>query len=186
MMVPGFCAYFESCAALGINITGVPMTPHTQTEGPISSGDWKLDPDVLRKHLTNDTKMLILNTPQAPLGKMFTVEELESIATVVKEFPNLMVLSDEVYEYIKFDGHQHNRIANVDGMFERTVSLFSAGKTFSCTGWRLGYAIAPANLVKPMVDMHCTVNFSTTTPLQKATALAMDKAVETDYFTFVS
>ena len=104
-MVPGFCAYFESCAALGIKINGVPMTPHTQTEGPISAGDWKLDPDVLRKHLTNDTKMLILNTPQAPLGKMFTVEELESIAAVVREFPNLMILSDEVYEYIKFDGH---------------------------------------------------------------------------------
>ena len=63
MMVPGFCSYFESCAALGININGVPMTPHKATDGPISAGDWKLDPEILRKHLSHKTKMLIINTP---------------------------------------------------------------------------------------------------------------------------
>lgn len=165
MMVPGFCAYFESAAALGINITGVPMTPPSSSSGPQSAGDWKLDAEVLRKHLTPTTKMLILNTPQAPLGKMFSMEELEEIAAVVRDFPNLLVLSDEVYEYIKFDGVEHARIANCEGMFDRTISLFSAGKTFSCTGWRLGYALTSPALAKPLADMHCVVNFATTTPL---------------------
>jgi len=96
---------------------------------------------------------------------MFSQEELESIASVVRDFPDLLVLSDEVYEYIKFDGAEHARFANCDGMFERTISLFSAGKTFSCTGWRIGYALTSPALAKPLTDMHCVVNFSTTTPL---------------------
>lgn len=141
------------------------MTPPSNTEGAQSAGDWKLCPDSLRKHLKPETKMLILNTPQAPLGKMFSMEELEEIAQVVREFPNLIVLSDEVYEYIKFDGVEHARFANIEGMFDRTISLFSAGKTFSCTGWRLGYALTSPALAAPLAAMHCVVNFSTTTPL---------------------
>jgi aspartate/methionine/tyrosine aminotransferase len=129
--------------------------------------------------------MLILNTPQAPLGKMFSMEELEEIASVVRDFPNLLVLSDEVYEYIKFDGVEHARIANCEGMWDRTISLFSAGKTFSCTGWRIGYMLSPPELAKPMADMHCVVNFATTTPLQKATAIAFGKAKDEGYFTWV-
>jgi len=136
----------------------------------------------LRETLTTNTKFLLLNTPSSPLGKVFSKEELEGIAGVVREFPNLMVLSDEVYEHMVFEGLQHEHFASLEGMFDRTVTLFSVGKTFSCTGWRLGYAIGPAHMINPIKALHAAVNFSTATPFQKATARAFTHADRTGYF----
>jgi aspartate/methionine/tyrosine aminotransferase len=111
---------------------------------------------------------------------------LQGIAEVVDDFPHLVVLSDEVYEHMTFDGKKQVHIARCSGMWERTISLFSVGKTFSCTGWRIGYAIGPASLLDSMKVLHSVINFSTSTPLQKATTLAFGYAEKTNYFQWLS
>ena len=124
----------------------------------------------------------MLNTPSSPLGKVYTKEELEAVAEVVARHPNLIVLADEVYEAAVFDGKEHHRFASLPGMFERTISLFSAGKTFSCTGWRVGYAIAPKELTAPMLALHAAINFCVSVPLQLACTKAFAHADEEGYF----
>jgi aspartate/methionine/tyrosine aminotransferase len=177
IITPAFDAYFKSASILGLHVKSVPVTP---TKFPPQRGeDLQLCLQALRETLTPQTKFLLLNTPSSPLGKVFSKEELEEIAGVVREFPNLMVLSDEVYEHMVFEGLRHEHFASLDGMFDRTVTLFSVGKTFSCTGWRLGYAIGPSHMIHPIKALHAAVNFSTATPLQKATARAFTHADET-------
>jgi aspartate/methionine/tyrosine aminotransferase len=141
-----------------------------------------LDLDELDDALNERTKLLVLNTPHNPTGKVFSREELEGIARVVKKYPRLLVLSDEVYESMVYDGLEHHHIGSVEGMFERTISVFSIGKTFSATGWRVGYAVGPEPLIAPLVRVHQASNFSTPTPLQIASAIAFDKAAEFGYF----
>jgi branched-chain amino acid aminotransferase len=119
------------------------------------------------------TQMLVLNTPHNPTGKVFSREELIGISEVVMRYPNVTVLSDEVYEFMTFDGIQHERIATVPGMWERTLSVYSAGKTFSATGWRVGYVVGPQPLITPLVRVHQASNFCTPSALQIAIAIAL-------------
>src|SRR5690606_19418619 len=101
--------------------------------------DWTFDPDELRAAVGPRTKLFLLNTPHNPTGKVFTADELGLIAEVCREH-DVLVLSDEVYDRIIFDGHQHRPIALQPGMWERTLTINSTGKTFSMTGWKIGYA----------------------------------------------
>lgn len=114
---------------------------------------------------------------------MFSKEELSEIAKVVEKYPDLIVVSDEVYEYMMFDGLKHERFALMDNMFERTVSLFSAGKTFSCTGWRIGYCIGPQHLIEPLIDTQGSVAFCAATPLELAIAESFKLGQKNGYFT---
>ena len=107
-----------------------------------SAAEWTLDRDELAAAFSPRTKLLILNTPLNPLGKVFSRAELTEIAELAQEH-NITVLSDEVYEWMVYAPAQHVRIATLPGMWERTVTLGSAGKTFSVTGWKIGWAIAP-------------------------------------------
>jgi len=124
----------------------------------------------------------MLNTPSSPLGKVFSREEMIGISKIVQRHPKLLVMADEVYERNVFDGAEHVHFASLPGMFERTITLFSAGKTFSCTGWRVGYIVAPAPLAAPMLASHAAMNFCVPTPLQKATCTAFARAQEEGYF----
>jgi aspartate/methionine/tyrosine aminotransferase len=131
------------------------------------------------------TKLLILNTPLNPLGKVFGRDELQQIAGLVIEH-NITVLSDEVYEWMIYPGAgrpvEHVRMATLPGMWERTVTLGSAGKTFSVTGWKIGWAIAPPRLAQAILMAHQWIPFAVATPLQEAVAVALEEAGERGYF----
>ena len=107
--------------------------------------DWSFDRDELRAAITERTRVLLLNTPHNPTGKVFTRDEIEFIAELAQEH-DLVVLSDEVYDRILYHGACHIPIATLPGMWERTLTINSTGKTFSMTGWKIGYAIGPAPL----------------------------------------
>jgi kynurenine aminotransferase len=121
LLEPYFDQYFASIAFQGAIPTYVPLTPPTDT-----NPQWTLDMDLFRKAFTPKTKVLILNTPHNPVGKVFTREELQAIAEVCIEH-NVIVLSDEVYDCMLYDGREHVRIASLPGMWERTLTVGSAG-----------------------------------------------------------
>lgn len=186
---PYFDVYRKSADLLGIATVGVPLrlAARASRDGDDgsrrrSAGDFKLDLAELDAAVTPRTRLLVLNTPHNPTGKVFSRDELEGIAGVVRRHPQLLVLSDEVYEFMCFDGLQHHRFATLEGMWERTISLFSAGKSFSCTGWRVGYSIGPAALVQPLQQTQGTISFCSPTPLQVAVAVALRRAEEEGYF----
>jgi aminotransferase len=103
---------------------------------------WTFDPDELSAAFNNRTKAIILNTPNNPTGKVFTREELERIAALCRTW-DVVAISDEIYEHIIYDGHRHVPIAAVEGMADRTVTINSLSKTYSVTGWRVGWTISP-------------------------------------------
>ncbi|XP_075146502.1 kynurenine aminotransferase [Haematobia irritans] len=146
----------------------IPLKPK-KTEGTISSADWVLDEEELKKMFTNKTKMIILNTPHNPIGKIFNRNELNLIADLCKKW-NVLCLSDEVYEWMVFDGNEHIRICTLPDMWERTITIGSAGKTFSVTGWKTGWAYGPANLIRNLQMVHQNSVYTCPTPLQEAVA----------------
>lgn len=133
-----------------------------------TSADWNLDLSELEANITPKTKMLILNTPHNPIGKVFSRAELESLSDVCKKH-DLIVLSDEVYEHLVIDG-EHVRIASLPGMWERTITVGSAGKTFSVTGWKLGWSYGPEKLMRFVQLYHQNCIYTCATPLQEAVA----------------
>jgi len=123
----------------------------------------------------------MLNTPHNPTGKVFTRAELELIAELCIEHDTL-VLADEVYDQLVFDGAVHLPIATLPGMWERTLTVNSTGKTFSLTGWKIGYAVGPAWLNDALRAAHQWITFSTATPLQVAAAAALEGAEAHGYY----
>ncbi len=138
-----------------------------------SSADWVLDVDELEKTFNNKTKMFILNNPNNPLGKVFTADELKKIAELCIKY-NVLCISDEVYEWMTYDGNEFIRMCTLDGMWDRTITIGSAGKTFSVTGWKIGWAYAPANLIVNMQMVHQNSVFTVSTPSQEALAIAFE------------
>jgi N-succinyldiaminopimelate aminotransferase len=134
--------------------------------------DFALDEDALRALVNERTQMIVLNTPMNPTGKVFTREELEIIAGVCIEH-DLVVLTDEVYEHLVFDDAVHIPLAGLPGMRERTLTLSSAGKTYSFTGWKIGWATGPKGLVDGAQAAHQFLNYTIATPLQTAVAYAL-------------
>ena len=142
---------------------------------------WSFDVDALRGRVTDRTRVLLLNTPHNPTGKVFTLAELRAIAELAIE-RDLVVLSDEVYDRILYDDAEHVPIATLPGMFERTLTINSTGKTFGMTGWKIGYAIGPAGLNAALRAVHQYVTFASATPFQDAMAVAMEEADERGYY----
>lgn len=134
---------------------------------------WWFDSDELAAAFGPRTRLLVLNTPHNPTGKVFTAAELERIAELCQRH-DVLVLADEVYEHLVFGPARHLRIACLPGMFERTVTVSSAGKSFSFTGWKIGWAIAPPNLRDAVQRAHQFVTFATAAPLQTAVAVALE------------
>ena len=129
--------------------------------------DFKVDFEKLEALINEKTRMIILNTPHNPSGKIFTRAELETLAKIAVKH-DLIVISDEVYEHITFDGEKHIPTASIEGMFERTVTISSTGKTFSMTGWKIGTVCAPAPICAAVRTAHQYVIFAVATPLQHA------------------
>uniref|UniRef100_A0A6Q2WTE5 Kynurenine--oxoglutarate transaminase 3 n=1 Tax=Esox lucius TaxID=8010 RepID=A0A6Q2WTE5_ESOLU len=135
----------------------------------VSSADWVLDPAELASKFTSKTKAIIINTPNNPIGKIFTRDELQMIADLCIKHDTLCI-SDEVYEWLIYKGHQHIKIATLPGMWDRTITISSAGKTFSVTGWKLGWSIGPEHLIKHLQTVMQNTLYTCPTPLQEAVA----------------
>jgi N-succinyldiaminopimelate aminotransferase len=134
--------------------------------------DFRLDPDALRTAVTPRTTTLLLNTPHNPTGATLTREELQVVADVAIEH-DLVVVTDEVYEHLVYDGRSHVPLCTLPGMWDRTVSISSAGKTFSFTGWKVGWVTGPADLVQAVMAAKQWLTFSNAAPLQPAVAYAL-------------
>ena len=145
---------------------------------PLERPDWRLDPDKLRAAFSPKTKAIIVNTPHNPTGRVFTREEITLIADLCKEH-DVWAITDEIYEHIRYAGG-HHPIATWPGMRERTVTISGLSKTFSCTGWRLGYAIAPAKQSVSIRKVHDFLTVGAPAPLQAAGAVGM--AFDADYY----
>ncbi len=135
--------------------------------------DFALDLDALAAAFNERTKLLVLNTPHNPTGKVFTRAELEAIAELCARH-DVVVLTDEVYEHLTYDDAEHVPMASIGDMRQRTLSLSSTGKTYSFTGWKIGWGTGPAHLVKAAQAAHQFVTFSTAAPLQHAVAYALE------------
>ena len=133
--------------------------------------DWSFDPDELAAAVTPRTRLLLLNSPHNPTGKVFSRDELEQVAAVCREH-DLVAVTDEVYEHLVFEG-EHVPLATLDGMGERTITISSLGKTFSVTGWKIGWATGPPELVAAVRAAKQYLSFAGGTPLQHAGAAAL-------------
>ncbi|XP_014223260.1 kynurenine--oxoglutarate transaminase 3 [Trichogramma pretiosum] len=154
----------------------IPLKP-TKNSGIISSGDWIYDKNEMASLFNEKTKGIILNTPHNPLGKVFTHDELSFIADLAKKW-NTLVVSDEVYEWMVYKPHEHIRIATLPDMYERTITIGSAGKTFSVTGWKIGWAYGPANLLKNLQVVHQNSLYTCSTPIQEAVAVGFEEELK--------
>ena len=143
--------------------------------------DWSFDPQELAAAFSNRTRAIILNTPNNPTGKVFTRDELGVIADLCRKW-DAVAISDEIYEHIVYDGARHVPIASLEGMAERTVTINSLSKTYSVTGWRVGWAIAPPSLTGAIRKVHDFLTVGAAAPLQEAgvTALGLDEAYYTE------
>jgi aminotransferase len=138
---------------------------------PLRPPEFTFDPDELRRAFSARTKAIIVNTPNNPTGRVFARAELETIATLCREYDAICV-TDEIYEHIRYEG-AHIPMATLDGMAERTVTISGASKTFSVTGWRVGWIVAPPELTSGIRKVHDFVTVGAPAPLQEAVAVAL-------------
>jgi aspartate/methionine/tyrosine aminotransferase len=151
-------------------------TTTTTTTTTSASQVFTLDMEELAAAITDQTKVLLLNSPHNPTGKMFSRPELEQIAAVVRQYPQIIILSDEVYEHIVFDPVHEPHVSMATVLWDQTLTLSSAGKTFSCTGWKVGWAVGPAHLVQAVTSVQQWTTFSVPTPNQEAIASVLRQA----------
>lgn len=162
--------YYDSYVAM-LQMAGAVRRPVT-----LSAPDFRLDVDALRAAISDQTKFLLLNTPHNPTGTVFSREELQAVADLAIEH-DVVVISDEVYEHLVFDDHRHVPIASLPGMFERTLTLSSVGKSWSLTGWKVGWATGPADLVAATMNAKQWLSFTSGAPLQPAVAHALEHEI---------
>jgi N-succinyldiaminopimelate aminotransferase len=174
--VVAFEPYYDSYSAC-IAMAGARRVPVT-----LRAPDFTLDLDRLRAAVTPRTKLLLLNTPHNPTGKVFTVDELRAIAEVCIEH-DIVVMTDEVYEHLVYDG-VHVPMASLPGMRDRTISVSSAGKTFSFTGWKVGWLCASPALVAAVRTVKQFLTYVSGAPFQHAVAVALQLG-DTYYESFV-
>ena len=184
LMEPFYDAYEAQVQMAGGIPKYVPLRVKSEPSNPPTSDDWKIDLTELEDQITPQTKAIVINNPHNPLGKVWTRMELESISKLAIKH-NLIVISDEVYEHLVFSdspaGQDHIRIATLDGMWDRTVTVCSAGKTFSVTGWKIGWVVASPRICKSISMAHQWIPFCVSTPLQVAVAKAFDHCRSNNY-----
>jgi aminotransferase len=134
--------------------------------------DWRFDPDELSAAFGPKTRAIIINSPNNPTGKVFTRAELTLIAGLCQQW-DVLAITDEIYEHIVYDGHAHVPMAAIDGMADRTITINGLSKTFSVTGWRVGWAISPPAVTGAIRKLHDFLTVGAPAPLQQAGAAAL-------------
>lgn len=132
------------------------------------NSDWEFSLEEFEKTLNEKTKFVIINNPLNPAGKVFNKTELTEISKIIKKYPNIIVIADEVYEYTNRLDIELTRFANIPDMYERTISVYSGGKLLNCTGWRIGWAIGPDYIMKYLGTYLCWSAAGPNRPLSKA------------------
>jgi len=199
---PAYDAYVPDITMAGGVPIAVQLRPPTTPSTTLSAGDhrppvneeqhlssvvgrpssaWHFDPTELRAAFEQQPKLIFINTPHNPTGKVYTRAELELIAGLCQEY-DVLAITDEVYDRLIYDSAEHISLATLPGMWERTLTLNSVGKTFSVTGWKIGYAVGPAELNRALRQAHQWVTFATATPFQEATASALEQAATNGYY----
>lgn len=161
---PAYDSYRPVIEAAGAKVVAVPLEPP----------HWSLPMEKLEAAFSDRTKLVVLNTPMNPIGKVFTRNELAAIAALMQRNDTYAVC-DEVYEHLVFSGHAHVPLMTLPGMRERCLRIGSAGKTFSLTGWKIGYVTGPAPLMELVAKAHQFVTFTTPPGLQSAVAYGLGK-----------
>lgn len=169
LIEPTYDAYRPDAALAGATPKFVTLRPP----------QFRLDGDELRAAFSAKTKAIVINTPHNPTGRVFDLDELQMVADLCHEY-DAIAITDEVYERMVFEG-KHVSLASLDGMWDRTVTLSSLGKSFSLTGWKVGWAIAPDHLTAGVRAAHQFLTFTTASPLQHGAAAAL-RAPESYYF----
>src|SRR5688572_7393539 len=155
-------AYDSYNPAIRLN-GGIPV--HINLQYPQFSVDW----DLVRARITNRTKMIVINTPHNPSGAILRDHDLRELESIALKH-NILVLSDEAYERLIFDGNIHQSALRYPGLASQCLAVFSFGKTFHATGWKIGYVVAPASLMGEIRKTHQFIVFSVNTPIQLALA----------------
>lgn len=169
-MEPAFDIYIAQAEMAGATLKTV---PYRVRETPEGKKEWYVDLAELKAAFSPKTKMFLLNTPHNPTGKVFTREELTQVSDILRAWPDVVAVADEVYEHMVYAddaARQHISLASLPDMFDRTLTVSSAGKTFSVTGWKVGWAIGPAHLTRAVAIAHQWLAFSVCTPMQQAIA----------------
>ena len=173
-----FTPYYENYGPDAILSGAVPV--YVPLRRPVASGagtsggaQWSFDPEELEAAFHDRTRAIIVNTPHNPTGHVFDRAELEGVAELCRKH-DCLAITDEIYEHIIYDGREHVSIASLDGMGERTVTISGASKTFSVTGWRLGWAIARREITTGIRRVHDFLTVGAPHPLQEAAATALE------------
>uniref|UniRef100_A0A9J7XEY2 Kynurenine aminotransferase 1 n=1 Tax=Cyprinus carpio carpio TaxID=630221 RepID=A0A9J7XEY2_CYPCA len=170
---PFFDCYQPMVMMAGGTAIYVPLKPVCC--GPVlSSADWVLSPEELASKFSPRTKAIVINTPNNPLGKVYKRKELQMIAELCIKH-DVICISDEVYEWLTYDGTKHVKIASLPGMWERTVTIGSAGKTFSATGWKVGWAMGSEHILKHLKTVHQNSVYHCATAAQEAVAVGFQR-----------
>jgi len=161
---PYWVSYKEIAKMAG----GVPIEVHTTIEN-----DFKITPAQLEAAITPKTKMIWFNTPCNPSGSIYSKEELEALAVVLRKHPNIFILSDEIYEYINFTNERVTSVAEIDGLYERTITVNGMSKAFAMTGWRIGYMGAPEWIAKACTKVQGQITSGANAIAQRASIAAL-------------
>ena len=162
---------FEPYYGYHVNIIG--LTGAVMKTVPMHSPDWAVDFDLLRAAIGPKTKAILVNTPGNPTGKVWRRDELESLLEILIEF-DLYAITDEIYEYMVYDGGEHLSLASIPGAFDRTITISGFSKTYNMTGWRLGYAVGPERIVEPMGLLNDLFYICAPSPLQHGVSEAFN------------
>lgn len=178
---PHFDQYECEVTFMGATPLYVPLLPPAQTQGSLAS-DWQVDWAALEAAMARPRcRAIIFNTPHNPIGKVYSLEELQKMAALCVKYDQLVV-SDEVYDILTFDNQPHIRIAALEGMWNRTITIGSGGKTFAATGWRIGWAVGPEHLIKPILVVHTRITFCTNSVAAEAVAVGLERAPALDFY----
>ncbi|HSC61764.1 MAG TPA: aminotransferase [Rhizomicrobium sp.] len=167
LIEPAYDSYGPIAEAVGAKVKTLKLVPPA----------WKLDADALAAVITPNTRVVMLNSPLNPIGRAFTREELDGVARVIAK-SNAIVVADEVYEHLIFDGRQQIPLMTLPGMRDRVVRVGSAGKMFSLTGWKIGWVTGDAKLIDPIAKAHQFITFTTSPALQLGVAYALEHEID--------
>lgn len=164
--------YWVSYADLIRLAGGVPIEMPTSIES-----DFKISPEQLEAAITPRTKMLWFSSPCNPSGSVYSRSELEALATILRKYPDILIVADEIYEHIRF-GCEHASIASIDGLYDRTITVNGVSKAYAMTGWRIGYMAAPVWIAKACTKMQGQITSGANSIAQRATIAALDAPIE--------